>query len=92
MRRIQQSLLTTWEYKIVTDWNTGVADLNRLGADGWELVQYDPEFAAAARARVSGTSSDAQNRPHFIRMGASQSLDTRAASLKHWPTRYGRWY
>jgi hypothetical protein len=50
---------TTWEYKIVIDWNTGEADLNRLGADGWELVQYDPG--------VRGGNSSANERYFFRR-------------------------
>jgi hypothetical protein len=31
----------TWEYKIVARWDIGESDLNKLGADGWELAQYD---------------------------------------------------
>jgi hypothetical protein len=30
-----------WEYKVVTDWNVGEPELNRLGAEGWELTGYD---------------------------------------------------
>ena len=31
----------TWEYKIVARWDIGEAELNKLGAEGWELTQYD---------------------------------------------------
>lgn len=31
-----------WEYKVVNSWNNmSEADLNKLGADGWELVQFE---------------------------------------------------
>ncbi len=50
----------TWEYKIVTEWNTNEADLNKLGAEGWEFVQYDPG--------VRGGNASANERYFFRRM------------------------
>jgi hypothetical protein len=48
-----------WEYKIVTNWLTNEADLNKLGAEGWELVQYDPG--------VRGGNASANERYFFRR-------------------------
>jgi hypothetical protein len=31
----------SWEYKVVNTWQMSEADLNRLGAEGWEFVQFD---------------------------------------------------
>ena len=30
-----------WEYKIVKELQISEAELNRLGSEGWELVQFD---------------------------------------------------
>jgi hypothetical protein len=31
----------TWEYKVINTWYMDEAQLNKLGADGWEYVQFD---------------------------------------------------
>jgi hypothetical protein len=50
----------TWEYKVVTSWNTNEAELNKLGVEGWELVQYDPG--------VRGGNASANERYFFRRL------------------------